>query len=96
MARTGPGPIGPRGEARARPPAGPDDEFARAEERAVVDGLLAHLSPREQDVLRMRFERDMTQAEIAARIGVSQMQISRVIRQAIERMREVAEQGSLS
>ena len=37
----------------------------------------------------------MTQAEIAARVGLSQMQISRVIRRAIERMREVADQGSL-
>ena len=35
----------------------------------------------------MRFEEDMTQAEIGAVIGVGQMQVSRIIRQALERIR---------
>jgi RNA polymerase sigma-B factor len=65
--------------------------FARAEERATLARLLTSVSPRERDVLRMRFEEDMTQAEIGAVIGVSQMQVSRVIRQALARLRAAAE-----
>ena len=68
-----------------------EDGFARAEERATLDVLLEAVSAREREVLRMRFEKDMTQAEIGAEIGVSQMQISRIIRQALQRLREVAE-----
>ena len=41
-------------------------------------------------MLRLRFEEDLTQAEIGERIGVSQMHVSRIIRQAITRLREVA------
>ena len=64
--------------------------FDRAEERATLDALLDCVSDREREVLRMRFEHDMTQAEIGAVIGVSQMQISRIIRQALQRLREAA------
>jgi RNA polymerase sigma-B factor len=71
---------------------GVDEEgFARAEERATLARLLASISPREREVLRMRFEEDMTQAEIGAVIGVSQMQVSRVIRQALSRLRAAAD-----
>ena len=42
---------------------------------------------RDQEVLRLRFEHDLTQTEIAQRIGVSQMQVSRLIRQSLARMR---------
>jgi RNA polymerase sigma-B factor len=73
---------------------GVDEEgFDRAEERATLARLLASVSPREREVLRMRFEEDMTQAEIGAVIGVSQMQVSRVIRQALARLRAAADAG---
>jgi RNA polymerase sigma-B factor len=64
-----------------------DAGFQHAEERATLEPLLALLSPRERVVLRLRFGEDLTQAEIGERIGVSQMQVSRLIRQAIARMR---------
>jgi RNA polymerase sigma-B factor len=67
-----------------------EDGFHRAEERATLEHLLSTITPRERDVLRMRFEEDMTQAEIGAVIGVSQMQVSRVIRQALTRLRAAA------
>ncbi len=67
-----------------------EDGFDRAEERATLAHLLSTVTPRERDVLRMRFEEDMTQAEIGAVIGVSQMQVSRVIRQALSRLRAAA------
>jgi RNA polymerase sigma-B factor len=68
-----------------------DDGFAQAETRILLDGLLAALPGRSREVLRLRFEQDLTQAEIGALLGVSQMQISRIIRQAIEQVRHVAE-----
>lgn len=66
--------------------------FDRAEERATLDALLEAVGAREREVLRMRFEQDMTQAEIGAAIGVSQMQISRIIRQALQRLRDAADE----
>jgi RNA polymerase sigma-B factor len=65
----------------------------RAEERATLASLLAGVTPREREVLRMRFEEDMTQAQIGEVIGVSQMQVSRVIRQALTRLRLIADAG---
>jgi RNA polymerase sigma-B factor len=49
------------------------------------------IGPREREVLRLRFVEDMTQAEIGERIGVSQMQISRLIRQSLARLRSAAD-----
>jgi RNA polymerase sigma-B factor len=60
--------------------------FDRAEERATLDSLMATLTPRERRVLRLRFEHDLTQAEIGARIGVSQMQVSRILRRCVGRL----------
>jgi RNA polymerase sigma-B factor len=61
--------------------------FDRAEGRATFAALLGIVTSRESEVLRMRFEEEMTQAEIGAIIGVSQMQVSRIIRQALEHIR---------
>ena len=52
------------------------------------------LSDREREVLRLRFEEDLTQSEIGVRVGVSQMHVSRLIRQSVARLREVAESGT--
>jgi RNA polymerase sigma-B factor len=64
-----------------------DSGFDRAEERATLDLLMARITDRERTVLRLRFRDDLTQAEIGERIGVSQMQVSRLIRQALARLR---------
>jgi RNA polymerase sigma-B factor len=64
-----------------------DHGFDRAEERATLEPLMGRISERERTVLRLRFGDDLTQAEIGERIGVSQMQVSRLIRQALTRMR---------
>jgi RNA polymerase sigma-B factor len=52
------------------------------------------LTQREREVIRLRFEADLTQAQIGEIIGVSQMQVSRVLRQAIARLRVLARQGA--
>jgi RNA polymerase sigma-B factor len=72
-----------------------EDGFERAEERATLNALLEAVGDREREVLRMRFEQDMTQAEIGAAVGVSQMQVSRIIRQALQRLRDAAAERSL-
>ena len=42
-------------------------------------------------ILHLRFEEGLTQSQIAAKVGVSQMHVSRLIRRALERLRESAE-----
>jgi RNA polymerase sigma-B factor len=68
-----------------------DPGFDRAENAVVVDGLLATLSEREQEILRLRFEHDLTQAEIGRRLGVSQMHVSRLIRQSISTLQQASQ-----
>jgi len=64
-----------------------DPELGRAEMRVLLDDAFAVLSTRDQEVLRLRFAEDLTQTEISKRVGVSQMQVSRIIRAALGRLR---------
>jgi len=75
------------GESLADALGGEEAGFERAEERATLAPLLALISQRERVVLALRFGEDLTQAEIGERIGVSQMQVSRLIRHALIRLR---------
>ncbi|MBS1868338.1 MAG: SigB/SigF/SigG family RNA polymerase sigma factor [Actinobacteria bacterium] len=73
-----------------------DDGFELAERQADVAPLLRALPRREREVLFLRFARDMTQSEIAERIGCSQMQISRILRRTIGQLSEQAERPAPS
>ena len=64
-----------------------DPEIGLAEMRVLLDDAFDVLSDRDQEVLRLRFSEDLTQTEISKRVGVSQMQVSRIIRQALARLR---------
>jgi RNA polymerase sigma-B factor len=64
-----------------------DDGYERAEDRAVLAPLLATLSPAEAEIVLLRFREDLTQNEIARRVGVSQMQVSRVLYRSIVKLR---------
>jgi RNA polymerase sigma-B factor len=66
---------------------GNDPDLDRAEIRVLLEGAFDVLSARDQEVLRLRFAEDLTQTEISSRIGVSQMQVSRLIRQSLARLR---------
>ncbi len=68
-----------------------DEEFERTEDRAALAPVLAHLPQREREILRMRFEEGLPQTQIAQRVGLSQMHVSRLIRQAIARLHDAAE-----
>jgi RNA polymerase sigma-B factor len=63
-----------------------DDRFELVEYGATIAPTL-----QDRIVLHLRFVEDLTQAEIAERVGVSQMHVSRLIRRALERLRTVAE-----
>jgi RNA polymerase sigma-B factor len=68
-----------------------DDRFDLVEYEATIEPTLKALPKRDQIVLHLRFAEDMTQSQIAERIGVSQMQVSRLIRRALAKLRTVAE-----
>ena len=63
-----------------------DTRLRRAEDRAMLAHLMRRITPREREILCLRFVGDLTQAEIGQRIGLSQMQVSRIIRQALTRL----------
>jgi RNA polymerase sigma-B factor len=66
-----------------------DQGYSRAEGRTTVGGALASLPKRERALLHMRFSLDMTQSEIADRIGVSQMHVSRLLRRTLDDLHEL-------
>jgi RNA polymerase sigma-B factor len=63
-----------------------DPELALAEHRATLARLFERLDEREEKVLRLRFEEDLTQEQIGKIVGVSQMQVSRIIRGAVTKL----------
>jgi RNA polymerase sigma-B factor len=69
---------------------GDDHDLARATDRALLESLMRSVSAREREILRLRFVEDLTQSQIGERIGVSQMQVSRILRSALTRMRAAA------
>src|SRR3954465_13022575 len=65
-----------------------DEEVDRTDHAAPLEPALARLPPREREILRMRFEDGLTQTQIAERIGISQMHVSRLLRRSLARMRD--------
>jgi RNA polymerase sigma-B factor len=65
-----------------------DEEFERSEQRAALAPALERLPAREREILRMRFEEGLPQTQIAQRVGLSQMHVSRLIRKSLAVMRE--------
>jgi RNA polymerase sigma-B factor len=61
-----------------------DDELSHVEDRAVVRDLIAALPDRERRIVYLRFFEGLTQAEIAERVGVSQMHVSRLLTRSLE------------
>jgi RNA polymerase sigma-B factor len=61
--------------------------FDLAEHRSAIALALKALRPRERLILELRFAEDLTQSEIAQRLGISQMHVSRLIRASLDRIR---------
>ena len=64
-----------------------DEGFERSEDRVALAPALVQLAPREREILRMRFEEGLPQTQIADRVGLSQMHVSRLIRKSLAVMR---------
>jgi RNA polymerase sigma-B factor len=75
---------------------GEDDEaLEHVENRESLKPLLEALDPREKHILTLRFFRGMTQSQIAAEIGISQMHVSRLLARTLERLRDSLEAESV-
>jgi RNA polymerase sigma-B factor len=67
-----------------------DERLEQAEYLTMIAKGVETLSESDRMILYLRFARDLTQSEIASRIGTSQMQVSRLLRAAIEKIRRVS------
>ncbi|HEX2848979.1 MAG TPA: sigma-70 family RNA polymerase sigma factor [Acidimicrobiales bacterium] len=67
-----------------------DGAFEQSEDHDLLQRLIVQLPERDRELLRLRFAEGLTQSEIAHRIGVSQMHVSRRLSQTVERLRHLA------
>ncbi len=67
-----------------------DPLMLRTDDRSMLESLLATLPPREREIVYLRFFEELSQAEIAERIGVSQVHVSRLLRTSIDTLRDAA------
>jgi RNA polymerase sigma-B factor len=68
-----------------------DEGFGLIEDRVTLESALPALDERERLILRLRFVEDLTQSQIAERIGHSQMHVSRILRRTLDRIRHEVE-----
>ena len=69
-----------------------DKELVDAEHRAALSPLIAQLPQREQTILHLRFFEGLTQSEIASRLGISQMHVSRLLARSLAQLRDASEE----
>ncbi len=65
-----------------------DVGYARSDRRIDLDGALAHLPRRQRNIVSLRFVEELTQSEIADRLGISQMHVSRLLAKSFEVLRD--------
>jgi RNA polymerase sigma-B factor len=70
---------------------GDDHNYELTEHRMLIERGLGGLEPRQREILRLRFYEGLTQREIAAAVGLSQMHVSRLIRRSVDAMRDAIE-----
>jgi RNA polymerase sigma-B factor len=68
-----------------------DERLGLVDDHATILAATRHLPRREREILFLRFGEDLTQTEIAERVGVSQMQVSRLLRRSVARLRELTD-----
>jgi RNA polymerase sigma-B factor len=73
-----------------------DRELGAIEDRLAVEELLSALPDREQHIVYLRFFEGLTQSEIAQRVGISQMHVSRLLTKSLEILREHASDAAAS
>lgn len=67
---------------------GDEEAYDTMEDRTMLAPGFAKLDARERYILHLRFFEGLTQSQIAARVGISQMHVSRLIRRSLEKLRE--------
>lgn len=65
-----------------------DSDLAFTDDRIIIEEALASFSPREREVIEMRFLKGMTQIEIAEKLGISQVQVSRLLRRTLKKIQD--------
>jgi RNA polymerase sigma-B factor len=65
-----------------------DSGASMVEERSVLEPALAALPERSRQIVRLRFIDGLTQSEIASRVGISQMHVSRLLAASLDQLRE--------
>jgi RNA polymerase sigma-B factor len=72
-----------------------DEAFDQIERKHVLGPSLEVLDERDRRIIHLRFQEGLTQTQIAKELGISQMHVSRLIRRALEKMREELERGGV-
>lgn len=65
-----------------------DSDLALTDDRLVIEEALEGFSPREREVIELRFIKGMTQIEIAEQLGISQVQVSRLLRRTLKKIQD--------
>jgi len=65
-----------------------DRSLLGSDDRLLLEDVLDGLSPREREVLRLRFDGELTQSEIADKMGISQVQVSRLLRRTLKKVQD--------
>ena len=84
------------GTDRNRALASHESGYELTEHQHVVEHLLGRLPEREREIVSLRFYEELSQVEIAERVGISQMHVSRLLRRSFEQMRAWLEEESAS
>jgi len=71
-----------------------DSNLDRVEMRDVLEQAMAHLNPREREIMALRFVEELPQTEVAKRLGISQMHVSRLQRAAVDHLRREMGDGA--
>lgn len=73
-----------------------DEDLADSDDRIVLEEAIRDFSPREQEIIRMRFVEGLTQVEIAEKLNISQVQVSRLLRRTLKRIQEKIDPESVN
>ncbi len=73
-----------------------DEDLAGSDDRIVLEEAIRDFSPREQEIIRMRFVEGLTQVEIAEKLDISQVQVSRLLRRTLKRIQEKIDPESVN
>ncbi len=73
-----------------------DQALVDSEHRVALSPLIARFPPRERTILHLRFFEGLTQSEIASRLGISQMHVSRLLARSLAQLREASSEEETS